>query len=101
MRKYLLAALTALSAAILSAPAEASNTVFVTYDSVYGGGYYDGYRGDYGRGYWGYYYDDGYYYRPRYRGYRSYKGYRGGKRFFRYRDSYSRGHRGKRFRYRY
>lgn len=100
MRKYLFAALAALSAASLSPPAEASSAVFVTYDSVYGG-YSDGYRGGYGRGYRNYYYDDGYYYRPRYRGYRSYKRFRDDRRFYRYRDGYHRGYRGKRFRYRY
>ena len=99
MRKFLLAALAALSAASLSAPAEASTGVFVTYGSGYGG-YNDGYRGDYYRGGRSdYYYDD--YYRPRYRGYRSNRGFRDGRRFRSYRHDGHRGYRGKRFRNRY
>ncbi len=96
MRKILLAAFAALSALSFSAPAQASNAVFVTYGSGYGG-YSNGYRGDYYRGGRSdYYYDD--YYRPRYRGYRSYKGYRDGRRFRSYRGDGHRGYRGKRFR---
>jgi len=93
MRKILLAVFAALSALSFSAPAQASNGVFVTYDSGYnygyGGDHYRGGRSDY-------YYDD--YYRPRYRGYRSNRGYRDGRRFRSYRSDGHRGYRGKRFR---
>lgn len=97
MRKILLAALAALSTLSISAPAQASSGVFVTYGSGYGG-YNSGYRGDYYRGRRSDYYYDDYYYRPRYRGYRSYKGYRDGRRFRSYRGDGHRGYRGKRFR---
>lgn len=90
MRKLVLAALAALATIGVSAPAQASNGVFITYGDGYRGDYYGGYRGGH------YYYDDGDY-RPRYR---SYHGYKGGYRYrYRYRN-YDRFDR-RDFRYRY
>ena len=77
MRTFLFAALAALSAVTMTAPAQASGGVFVTYGSGYGG-HYDNYRGSQGRGYRDRHYDS----RSRQRGY---YGYRGDRRYRNYR----------------